>query len=244
MFNRQAFVTRRQPAHRSRDPRSRLCRAGFDRSWVASPELENNERGLACEFAPGQCRAGDAESGRDVAGIGQGGFRFRILKDKTRIDVAVNNAAMRRRPGVAHNRSELAMCDLKVNLEVRVPGSQQVLPGMMPNPAWGRIGQHFLRGGPAGCVGQPIAASKAADRTSPGAGAENGQPRDHRNAIAARTVAPTDQDLLEELKQKMLATFRRDRHGRMIVADAVKFLSAMMRRTSPALAGCQRGMYM
>jgi len=92
MFNRVAFVT---GASRGigRAIALKLCRAGFE-IVVASPELENNEA-VACEIRA--CNAEAVTLNLDVTSPEsvKEGFA-RILKDKTRIDVLVNNAGIAR----------------------------------------------------------------------------------------------------------------------------------------------------
>src|SRR5208337_2277074 len=113
MFNRVAFVT---GASRGigRSIALTLCRAGFD-IVVASPEIENNE--LVAE----EIRACSGEAmtlNLDVTSQEsiKEGFS-KVLADKTRIDVLVNNAGITR-DGLAV-RMKLADWDLvlKMNLQ-------------------------------------------------------------------------------------------------------------------------------
>src|SRR3974377_1479632 len=133
MFNRVAFIT---GASRGigRAIALTLCRSGFD-IIVASPEIENNE------LVADEIRACSAEAetlNLDVTSHEsiKEGFG-KVLKEKTRIDVLVNNAGITR-DGLAMRMKpadwELV---LKINLEGAFLCSQQVLPSMMRN-RWGR----------------------------------------------------------------------------------------------------------
>jgi len=152
----------------------------------------------------------------------------KALKDKTRIDVLVNNAGIAR-DGLAV-RMRLADWDLvlKINLEGAFLCIQQVLPGMMRN-RWGRIINISSVVGQAGSPGQAnYAASKAGlIGLTKALAQEMGSRGITVNAVAPGYIA-TDmtKDLPEELKQKMLSSIPLARMGKPEdVAAAVKFLA-------------------
>ena len=223
MFNRVAFVT---GASRGigRAIALQLCRAGFE-IVVASPELENNEA-VACEIRA--CNAEAVTLNLDVTSPEsvKEGFA-RILKDKTRIDVLVNNAGIARDGLAVRMKPADWELVLKVNLEGAFLCSQQALPGMMRN-RWGRIVNISSVVGQAGSVGQAnYAASKAGLIGLTKALAQEMGSR----GITVNAIAPgyidTDmtKSLPEELKQKMLATVPLGRMGTPEdIANAVKFL--------------------
>ena len=223
MLNRVAFVT---GASRGigRAIALRLCRAGFD-IVVASPEVENNEA------VAGEIRACNAEAmalDLDVTSPEsvKEGFA-KALKDKTRIDVLVNNAGIARDGLAVRMKPSDWQLVLKVNLEGAFLCSQQALPGMMRN-RWGRIVNISSVVGQAGSVGQVnYAASKAGLIGLTKALAQEMGSR----GITVNAIAPgyidTDmtKSLPEELKQKMLATVPLGRMGTPEdIAGAVKFL--------------------
>ena len=223
MFNRVAFVT---GASRGigRAIALQLCRAGFE-IVVASPELENNEA-VACEIRA--CNAEAVTLNLDVTSPEsvKEGFA-KILKDKTRIDVLVNNAGIARDGLAVRMKPADWELVLKVNLEGAFLCSQQALPGMMRN-RWGRIVNISSVVGQAGSVGQAnYAASKAGLIGLTKALAQEMGSR----GITVNAVAPgyieTDMTkvLPEAVKQKYLASIPLGRAGTMEdVAAAVKFL--------------------
>jgi 3-oxoacyl-[acyl-carrier protein] reductase len=223
MFNRVAFVT---GASRGigRAIALTLCRSGFD-IVVASPEIEKNEE-VAEEIRA--CSGEAMTVNLDVTSPESVKAAFsKVMQDKTRIDVLVNNAGITR-DGLAVRMKPLDWdLVLKINLSGAFLCAQQVLPGMMRN-RWGRIVNISSVVGQAGSAGQAnYAASKAGlIGLTKALAQEMGSRNITVNAIAPGYIA-TDmtRDLPEELKQKMLAAIPLARMGKPEdIAAAVKFL--------------------
>ena len=225
MPNRVAFVT---GASRGigRAIALTLCRANFD-IVVASPEVELNEQ-VAEEI---RAAGGQAMTlNLDVTSSESVKEAFaQTLKDKTRIDVLVNNAGITR-DGLAV-RMKQADWDLvlNINLTGAFRCSQQVLPGMMRN-RWGRIVNIASVVGQAGAAGQAnYAASKGGLIAMTKALAqEMGSRNITVNAIAPGYIE-TDMTrvLPEEVKAKYLAQIPLARAGQPEdIANAVKFLAS------------------
>ena len=223
MSNRVAFVTGGSRGI-GRAIALKLCRAGFE-IVVASPEVENNE------LVAGEIRALNGEAmtlNLDVTSPEsvKEGFA-KVIKDKSRIDVLVNNAGIAR-DGLAV-RMKLAdwQLVLKINLEGAFLCSQQALASMM-RARWGRIVNISSVVGQAGSVGQAnYSASKAGlIGLTKSLAQEMGSRGITVNAIAPGYI-DTDmtRGLPEELKQKMLSTVPLGRMGTPEdIANAVNFL--------------------
>jgi 3-oxoacyl-[acyl-carrier protein] reductase len=201
-----------------------LSRANFD-IVVASPEVELNEQVAEEIGASGGLAMTlnlDVTSPESV----KEGFA-KTLKDKTRIDVLVNNAGITR-DGLAV-RMKQADWDLvlNINLTGAFRCTQQVLPGMMRN-RWGRIVNMASVVGQAGGAAQAnYAASKGGLIAMTKALAqEMGSRNITVNAIAPGYIE-TDMTrvLPEEVKAKYLAQIPLARPGQPEdIANAVKFL--------------------
>src|SRR5436305_6475863 len=223
MFNRVAFVT---GASRGigRAIALSLCRSGFD-IVVASPQIEKNEE-VAEEIRA--CSGEAMTVNLDVTSLDS--IKEAIVKaqkDKTRIDVLVNNAGITR-DGLALRMKqadwELVM---KINLEGAFLCSQQVLSGMMRN-RWGRIINIASVVGQAGSAGQAnYSASKAGlIGLTKALAQEMGSRSITVNAVAPGYIATDMTKVLPDaVKEKIMAAIPLARMGKPEdIAAAVKFL--------------------
>jgi 3-oxoacyl-[acyl-carrier protein] reductase len=225
MFNRVAFIT---GASRGigRAIALTLCRAGFD-IVVASPEIEKNEE-VAAEIRA--CSGEAMTVNLDVTSSDSVKAAFdKAIKDKSRIDVLVNNAGVTR-DGLAV-RMKPADWDLvlSINLDGAFRCTQAVLPNMMKN-RWGRIINIASVVGQAGSAGQAnYAASKGGLIALTKSLAQEMASRSITvNAVAPGYIA-TDMTavLPDEVKQKILASVPLGRMGKPEdIAAAVKFLAS------------------
>lgn len=224
MSNRVAFVT---GASRGigRATALALCRAGFE-VVAASTSIESNS-----DFAAEMQAAGapflavnlDVSSPESI----KQAFA-RVLKEKSRIDVLVNNAGITRDGLAVRMKAGDWDAVLRTNLDGAFLCIQQVLPGMMRN-RWGRIINISSVVGQAGSAGQVnYSASKAGlIGMSKSLAQEMGSRGITVNVVAPGYIA-TDmtKDLAEERKQKILAQIPLERIGTAEdVAAAVKFLA-------------------
>jgi 3-oxoacyl-[acyl-carrier protein] reductase len=225
MFNRVALVT---GASRGigRAIALSLCRSGFD-IVVASPEIEKNEE-VAEEIRA--CSGEAMTVNLDVTSADSVKAAIaKIIADKTRIDVLVNNAGVTR-DGLAV-RMKQADWDLvlKINLSGAFLCTQAVLPGMMRN-RWGRIVNIASVVGQAGSAGQAnYAASKAGLIGLTKSLAQEMASRNITvNAIAPGYIATDMTSVLpDDVKEKILASVPLARMGKPEdIAAAVKFLAS------------------
>jgi 3-oxoacyl-[acyl-carrier protein] reductase len=203
-----------------------LCRAGFD-IVVASPEIENNET-VAEEIRA--CSGEAMTLNLDVTSQEsvKAGFA-KVLADKTRIDVLVNNAGITRDGLAVRMKPADWELVLKINLQGAFICTQQVLPSMMRN-RWGRIINIASVVGQAGAAGQAnYAASKAGLIGLTKALAQEMASRNITvNAVAPGYIATDMTKVLpDEVKQRILASVPLGRMGTPEdIAAAVKFLAS------------------
>jgi len=203
-----------------------FCRAGYDVA-AAATTIENNpefaETFRASGFTPVAVNL-DLRSPESIKKAFE-----RVLKDKGRIDVLVNNAGITRDGLAVRMKAVDWDAVLRTNLDGAFLAIQQVLPGMM-RARWGRIVNISSVVGQAGSAGQAnYAASKAAlIGMSKSLAQELGS-----RGITVNVVAPgfitsdMTNNLPEERKQKILASIPLERIGTPEdVAAAVLFLAS------------------
>jgi 3-oxoacyl-[acyl-carrier protein] reductase len=223
MLNRVAFVTGSSRGI-GRATALALCQSGFD-IIVGSPELEKNEE-VAAEIRACGGTAMTADLNLTSTDSIKESFA-KVLKEKGRIDVLVNNAGITRDGLAVRMKQEDWNLVLQINLTGAFSAIQQVLPGMMKN-RWGRIVNISSVVGQAGSAGQAnYSASKAGIIGVTKSLAQEVASR----GITVNAVAPgyiqTDMTavLPDEVKAKILASVPLQRMGKPEdVAAAVKFL--------------------
>ena len=203
-----------------------LCRAGMD-VVAAATSIEENAAFREAAQAAGadpmtvNLDVRSPESIKEAFG--------RVLREKSRVDVLVNNAGITRDGLAVRMKSADWDTVLATNLSGAFLAIQQALPGMMRN-RWGRIINISSVVGQAGGPGQAnYSASKAGMiGMSKSLAQELGS-----RAITVNVVAPgyiaTDmtKDLPEERKQRILAAIPLERIGTPEdVAAAVQFLAS------------------
>jgi 3-oxoacyl-[acyl-carrier protein] reductase len=202
-----------------------LCRIGFD-VVAASPEIEKNEA-FAAEIQA--CGGSAMRVNLNVASADSVKEAFaKVIAQKTRIDVLVNNAGVTRDGLAVRMKPADWEQVIRINLDGAFRCCQAVLPGMMRN-RWGRIINLTSVVGQAGSAGQAnYAASKAG---LIGLTKALAQEMASRN-ITVNAVAPgyIDTDMTkalpEDLRAKILASVPLGRMGTAEdVANAVKFLA-------------------
>ena len=223
MFNRVAFVT---GASRGigRAIALTLCRANFD-IVVASPEIERNEQ-VAEEIR--SCSGEAMTVNLDVTSPDSVKEAFgKALKDKTRIDVLVNNAGITRDTTIRKMNHEQWQDVIDTNLGGCFNMAKAVFDGMTGRK-YGRIVNIGSINGQAGQYGQVnYAAAKSGIHGFTKALAQEGA----RAGVTVNAIAPgyIDTDMVaavpEEVLQKIIAKIPVGRLGKAEeIARAVAFL--------------------